>query len=56
MSDRRRCLTCANKKDVLVPCDWLKTQKNVVLSCPHYVDEEDKENGKVTRPNYGRME
>ena len=33
------CSTCIYAKDVLVPCDWLASQKTLVLDCPHYIEK-----------------
>lgn len=36
MLTKHSCPTCAHRKDVLEPCEWLKMQDHVILCCPHY--------------------
>lgn len=34
------CATCKHRKDKLIPCDWLKDQKTIVMPpCPRYEPE-----------------
>lgn len=41
MSDITSCETCKCRKDIFVPCDWLRQRETVLMpSCPRY--EEDK--------------
>lgn len=40
MSNNANCITCRHKKDFLVPCDWLKNQRAVIMPpCPRYESE-----------------
>ena len=42
MSNNANCITCRHKKDFLVPCDWLKNQRAVIMPpCPRYESEEE---------------
>jgi hypothetical protein len=42
MSNNANCITCRHKKDFLVPCDWLKKQRAVIMPpCPRYESEEE---------------
>ena len=34
------CATCKHRKDKLIPCDWLKDQKTIIMPpCPRYEPE-----------------
>ena len=34
------CMSCKHRKDTLVPCDWLKEQKTIIMPpCPRYEKE-----------------
>jgi hypothetical protein len=39
MEVKHNCSECVHRKDVLVPCDWLKTQTVFIRDCPHYKKE-----------------
>jgi hypothetical protein len=42
MGNNANCITCRHKKDFLVPCDWLKKQRVVIMPpCPRYESEEE---------------
>lgn len=28
-----------SRKDIFVPCDWIKTQGKIILDCPHFTKE-----------------
>lgn len=41
MGNNANCITCRHKKNFLVPCDWLKNQRAVIMPpCPSYESEE----------------
>ena len=46
MEVKHNCSECVHRKDVLVPCDWLKTQTRIILNCPYYKKEGGIEDGK----------
>lgn len=33
------CAECIHRKDVLVPCDWLKEQMTIIFDCPYFERE-----------------
>ena len=48
MSNNANCITCRHKKDFLVPCDWLKNQKAVIIPpCPRYESEEEDTDARI---------
>ena len=36
---KHNCSDCIYRNDFLEPCDWLTSQKMLVLDCPHYKKE-----------------
>ena len=40
---KRSCSNCIHRKDVLVPCDWLKKQETIILKYPHFVNSKEQE-------------
>lgn len=39
------CMSCKHRKDTLVPCDWLKEQKTIIMPpCPRYEKEANMDN------------
>lgn len=48
MSNNANCITCRHKKDFLVPCDWLKNQRAVIMPpCPRYESEEEDTDARI---------
>ena len=48
MSNNANCITCRHKKDFLVPCDWLKNQRAVIMPpCPRYKSEEEDTDARI---------
>lgn len=48
MSNNTNCITCRHKKDFLVPCDWLKNQRAVIMPlCPRYESEEEDTDARI---------
>lgn len=39
MEVKHNCSICIHRKDVFVPCDWLKAQNKIVLKCPYFERE-----------------
>lgn len=38
--EKASCAKCKHRRDVLVPCEWLRPQSIVVVSCPHFEPRE----------------
>lgn len=56
MSNNANCITCRHKKDFLVPCDWLKNQRAVIMPpCPRYESEEEDTDARQSLCTQGGM-